>query len=315
MRKIKIKAFTLIELLVVIAIIGILSALIVVGMNSTTQKATIAKSQVFANSLKNSLMGNLVSEWKFDDGTGNSTTKDSWASPFANTGTLGTAAVGDASEPTWLSSGCVSGNCLYFDGSNDYIDFGNNASLSMGTGDATISLWVKFDNDTPSHGEIIVKNGIADTSYPGFQLRRLSGTSYLYGLFSDGTSRLEAPLSLSGSLGSNNWYNVVVVFDRDVNASIQAYLNGVKQSPVLNIITQQGNVQNSANVLIGAYDATTYQLAGKMDDVKLYNAAMPTSQIQQNYFADLNKLLTNKGVDPSEYEQRIVELILNYAEN
>ncbi|MFA5013035.1 MAG: type II secretion system protein, partial [Candidatus Paceibacterota bacterium] len=32
------KAFTLIELLVVIAIIGILSALIVVGMNSTTQK-------------------------------------------------------------------------------------------------------------------------------------------------------------------------------------------------------------------------------------------------------------------------------------
>jgi prepilin-type N-terminal cleavage/methylation domain-containing protein len=66
MRRINISAFTLIELLVVIAIIGILSALIIVGMSSTTQKATIAKAQVFSNSLRNSLMNNLISEWKFN---------------------------------------------------------------------------------------------------------------------------------------------------------------------------------------------------------------------------------------------------------
>jgi prepilin-type N-terminal cleavage/methylation domain-containing protein len=47
------KAFTLIELLVVIAIIGILSGLIVVSMGGVTQKANIAKAQVFSNSLKN----------------------------------------------------------------------------------------------------------------------------------------------------------------------------------------------------------------------------------------------------------------------
>jgi prepilin-type N-terminal cleavage/methylation domain-containing protein len=51
-------AFTLIELLVVIAIIGILSGLIVVTMNGVTQKANIAKAQVFSNSLRNALMLN-----------------------------------------------------------------------------------------------------------------------------------------------------------------------------------------------------------------------------------------------------------------
>ncbi|MFA5013447.1 MAG: type II secretion system protein, partial [Candidatus Paceibacterota bacterium] len=82
------RAFTLIELLVVIAIIGILSALIIVGMNSTTQKATIAKAQVFSNSLRNSLMGNLISEWKFDQVNvpAANQTPDSWSG--GNTGTL-----------------------------------------------------------------------------------------------------------------------------------------------------------------------------------------------------------------------------------
>ena len=49
MHKIKQLAFTLIELLVVIAVIGILSGLIVVSMSGVTNKATIAKAQVFSN--------------------------------------------------------------------------------------------------------------------------------------------------------------------------------------------------------------------------------------------------------------------------
>ncbi|MFA5013700.1 MAG: type II secretion system protein, partial [Candidatus Paceibacterota bacterium] len=64
------KAFTLIELLVVIAIIGILSALIIVGMNSTTQKATIAKAQAFSHSVDSALMSSKVSEWNFNNLSG-----------------------------------------------------------------------------------------------------------------------------------------------------------------------------------------------------------------------------------------------------
>jgi len=77
MNKLLKQAFTLIELLVVIAIIGILSGLIVVSMGNMNQKATIAKAQVFSNSLRNSLMANIVSEWKMDEGSG-ATVNDTW---------------------------------------------------------------------------------------------------------------------------------------------------------------------------------------------------------------------------------------------
>ena len=61
-------AFTLIELLVVIAIIGILSGLIIVSVSGAAQKATIAKAQIFSNSLRNSLMMNMVAEFKLEIG-------------------------------------------------------------------------------------------------------------------------------------------------------------------------------------------------------------------------------------------------------
>ena len=119
------KSFTLIEILVVIVVIGIISSFIIVGLSSVSDKANIAKGQAFSNSLRNSLLMNLVSEWKLDEGTG-STTLDSWGS---NTGTLGTSTIGDAAEPTWTTD-CVSGKCLSFDGTDDYVDCGNPDNLN-----------------------------------------------------------------------------------------------------------------------------------------------------------------------------------------
>lgn len=71
------KAFTLIELLVVIAIIGILSGLIIVSLGGATSKANLAKAEVFYNSMRNAMLGDLISEWKFEEGSG-STAYDTW---------------------------------------------------------------------------------------------------------------------------------------------------------------------------------------------------------------------------------------------
>jgi prepilin-type N-terminal cleavage/methylation domain-containing protein len=139
-------AFTLIELLVVIAIIGILSGLIVITMSGTTQKATIAKAQVFSNSLRNSLMMNIIGEWKFDelttaiDGTA---IQDSWGG--VNNGTLDTNSVAaDSTDKLRSGTDCISDKCLYFDAVDDYIDCGSNNLNNIEK--VTISAWIKRNN-------------------------------------------------------------------------------------------------------------------------------------------------------------------------
>lgn len=302
MNKIIKQAFTLIELLVVIAIIGILSGLIVVGMSSMTNNANLAKAQVFSNSLRNSLMGNIVAEWRFDGPTADGSTAtandilDTWSK--INNGTIGGGPI------VKTGSNCVNGNCLQFDGIDDYVDFGSNSSLSMGTGDATVSLWANFDNALAPQNEALVYCGSGADTQSGYRILRYSGTSRLYFQFTDAAgTRISAYLSPTSSLVDKTWYNVVVVFTRSSTA--QAYINGVKQSLSADISGHQGNIQNYTNYRIGAVAATSYQLAGKMDEVRVFSAAMPISQIKEEYYAGLNSLYVSGGIDEMEYSERL----------
>lgn len=45
-----------------------------------------------------------------------------------------------------------------------------------------------------------------------------------------------------------------------------------------------------------------------MDDVGIYNAALSSSQIKQNYIAGLNLMLANGTMSKSEYNERIGSL-------
>jgi hypothetical protein len=123
-------------------------------------------------------------------------------------------------------------------------------------------------------------------------------------VFSDGTAPyINGYLSATGSLVANTWYNVVVVLDRSSVA--QAYINGVKIGISLSIAAQQGSITNYTSYKIGSFSSSEYHLAGKMDEFRLYNAAMLTSQIQEQYYIGLNKLLASGGIRQEEYSQKL----------
>jgi prepilin-type N-terminal cleavage/methylation domain-containing protein len=299
MRRIKIKAFTLIELLVVIAIIGILSALIIVGVSSTTQKATIAKSQVFANSLRNSLMSNIVSEWKFESGshtTGQSAdatdTKDSWGSNDA-VNVLG---------PT-IKEGtdCVTNKCLSFDG-GDYIEF-SDISLSEGINKLTISVWA-YSNPSETYRTVISKGYYTSGSWELRMTNDGAGPVLYFGVVTAG-----GIVRSSSSFQNSSWHNVVGVYD---GVKTYIYYDGaLKDSD-----PQTGNIVDTAiTVKLGHNGASGEYWIGKIDDVRLYDAASPISQIQQNYFVGINKLFNKNQISGGEYQKRIAELISNYAKN
>jgi hypothetical protein len=278
--------------------------MIVVVMGEMTEKANTAKFQIFSNSLRNSLMANLISEWKFDGET-------SEGSPAALNDVLdtwGNRNNGSIPFPPTIETGadCISGSCLRFDGENDYVDFGTDDSLSMGDSDYTLSFWVNFDNAEASQYETLFICGADAAGNDGYWIRRSSQTRLQLD-FSDGTlSPLTNFLSPTNSLVNNIWYYIVIVFDRDSVA--QAYIDGVRQSDSLDISSQQGNVQNFSSLKIGAFSSALHRFDGRMDEIRIYNTAVTIAQIKQQYYIGLNNLFNGGIIDSAEYYLRIKKI-------
>ncbi len=105
-------------------LIYLVSFVLVLGLTTTVASADIADG--------------LVGYWPLDEGAG-TTTSDS--SGNGNDGTL--------NLPGWGSG--KFGGALDFDGTDDYVDCGNSSILYFGTGDFTISAWIKMPSSTEVH--------------------------------------------------------------------------------------------------------------------------------------------------------------------
>jgi prepilin-type N-terminal cleavage/methylation domain-containing protein len=303
------QAFTLIELLVVIAIIGILSGLIVVSMGGVTNKANVAKGQVFSNSLRNALMMNIISEWKLDTGTIGSAVVvgeilDTWNTNHATAVGSGPIIKG--------TSDCVSGNCLQFDGVDDYIDFGD-MSIIENKNILTISFWAKPITLTALKA-LITKAALISLTDNCFVIETglTPGDSIIFAIgeaTTDNYGRTSA-----GTISAGSWYHILMVYDGTQTGNsnrLKGYINGVAQTLSFAGTIPATTQATSTNFNFGRLSNATRYFNGLIDDVRMYNAAMPTSQIQQEYYIGLNKLLNNGNISREEYLDRINSIASN----
>lgn len=292
-------AFTLIELLVVIAIIGILSGLIIVGMSSSVQSATIAKAQVFSTSLRDSLLMNLVSDWKLDDVSGTNVA-DFWSG--GNPGTLynftdTTAGYGDANSSGWMSaSNCISGTCLKFDGATNYVSFGNRSNLHFSS-NFTIEAWVKIPAAQANQDCMIL--GDYNGGYRGYKFS-IDNNRQVYmsvGRLSDTTTSA----TWTNPIDLNKWYHVVGFYDGKINI----FVNGLRAATGPSYAPIEAEV---SNIIMGKAQWWAKYFQGSIDNVRVYNTAMPASQIKEQYYAGLNPLLAKGEIILAEYQKRLGEL-------
>ena len=275
------KSFTLIELLVVIVIIGILAGVIMVSTSSSISKANIAKLKVFEESVSNNLSANIVSRWKLDGNT-----NDSWGSSNGtNNGVTFTN-----------ESLCVSGQCGSFNGTS-YIDCGDASNLNIRT-NITIGSWIKINGSIADSYRIVSKFNNEDGSYDGYSVSFTLSAVYFQifrnGVGNDGTVNYAIPL--------NTFIYMVNVYD---GTSVKLYINGIYINSAPASVNSIGTT--STNLQIGRYVSGIQYFNGIMDDVRIYDAALPVSQIKQNYIAGLNSLLSKESISKEDYNRRISE--------
>ena len=153
-----------------------------------------------------------------------------------------------------------------FDGSSDYLDFGNSSSVQVLNG--TISAWVKSVSPGSNYRGIIAKQNV----YGLFYLNSIL-VAYDWGT---GSAR-----STGINIADGSWKNVAMSFQSGVSNGTKIYINGT--SVLTTTITWVNNNQN----LYGGAEVNGSQYSNCSGAIfSLYNRALTDSEILQNYNAN-----------------------------
>ena len=282
------KSFTLIELLVVIVIIGILAGVIMISTSSSIDKANIAKFKTFSESIKNDLMLDLVSEWKLDEGTG-TIIKDSWGN---NNGTL--------TNGVWNNgNNCISGKCLSFNTSTDYITIPSHESLRV-VDNLTLEAWIN-PTDWQDEGVNMINNSI-------YRFYHRSGNNiYFFYRIQEQANPCDSSwdywTGLIGYISENKFHHVVGTME---GTSMKLYIDGVLTRQ--NGTCFDGYNKSPLSMSDMLFGFTTNNNKGILDEVKVYKQAITSLQVRQNYIAGLDSMLSKGIISKNEYIQRINDL-------
>jgi hypothetical protein len=197
----------------------------------------------------------LVAAYNFNQGSGLSTPD---ASGAGNPGTI--------SGAVWTDLGRF-GQALSFDGINDRIDVADSASLDL-TSSFTLEAWI-YATST-SGRPIIAKEWEAEIAYSLF----LHASSRPTALANVGGN--DRSVTASTTVVPNTWTHVAATYD---GSALRVYVNGV----LVGLRPATGSVRLSSDALrIGGNVASGQYFRGRIDEVRIYNRALSTAEIQED---------------------------------
>ena len=215
----------------------------------------------------------LVASYDMDEGDGQ-TLYNAADTGSANDGTL-------VNGPKWInrsqtsnSSGSLtsdSSGALEFDGVNDYVNCGNDASLDIADA-ITIEAWVK-PTLLSGKDRIIVGKGITNGYTIWYQY---AWDFLLVDIAESDSTRHFVHINGSNNLPLNQYTHLVGIYDGQY---IILYVNGVERakkdvgSYTINTIAQ--------DLLIGKH--STYPFNGSIDSVRIYNRALSAEEVRYHY--------------------------------
>jgi hypothetical protein len=172
-----------------------------------------------------------------------------------------------------------------YNGTSSQISVADTAALEPGSGSWTMEAWV---NQTVSGNDVVLgkfdPGGLSvDVSYS----IRTTGTSYYAQLGSgtgSGSTLFVNSTTFVGTL--DTWYQLVYVLKNGATKTLETFVNGSSIGTVNHSLASLLNT--SANLYLGSYNNGEFAqwFDGKIGIVRLYNAALTSAQVLQNYNAD-----------------------------
>jgi len=258
--------FTLLELLVVISIIGLLASVFVFGYSGWTDKARLANTKSFSQSVRSTLTAYPIAFWNLND-TG-STIVDELGTNNCTLSGGGNLAEG------------VFDKAVNFTGSN-FINCGNPSGLRV-TGSMTLSFWAKPSNvASPSRQNLICK------AYGGefcLTMEPYGSLSYFHGSCG-GNCGPYIGWSLPNMFVNNKWVHVLIVRDNQTR-SLKGYKNG--KLVAQRTWTSDYDPKDSSDIFYISR-GYVYYFRGVIDDVRIFSEPFTIAQVKQLYAEGLAK--------------------------
>jgi len=168
-----------------------------------------------------------------------------------------------------------SGASFKFDGTDDYVEVGDDANLDMGTNDFSVEGWVRPNAASESYENVYCKR---DTGAPlaGYELVIYNGLAK--GIIIDTNSNQE--ITGTSDLRDGNWHHVCATFDRTSTSYV--YVNGVQEGSAP-ITDESLSVDNSISAFIGKGRGAFGYLDGSIAQVRVHNRALTADEVRASY--------------------------------
>jgi len=174
---------------------------------------------------------------------------------------------------------------LSFDGVDDYVEVQNATDLNFGIGDFSIDMWVKT---TANSGiQQLVDKRTGPPLLLGYSMALLNG-SLIFQLADNGPSGGFTNYFDSSNpdlfVADGDWHFVAASVGRGLNGLV-LYVDGNSQT--FNPIGRAGNIDNTANLWIGARHpiSTVLYTNAIMDEIEIFNRALTPVEVQAIYQA------------------------------
>lgn len=158
-------------------------------------------------------------------------------------------------------------NALDFDGINDYVTM--SASGPTGISNRTVEAWIKTSANQQSQ-QVLVDWGTMPI-----------GNRFTLNIIAFGKLRIEIGgngFNSVASIADGVWHHVAVTYDNSATTKAQLYIDGVADASGNFTVTM--NTNSTGPIIIGRRNDATSYFDGQMDEVRVWNVARTSTEIQ-----------------------------------